>query len=74
MLVRLNTSLVWAGIGYQNEDEIDLPSDVAKALIATRQAEPLTPPIETAALITQPSKGREHARNKTTKPASRVGS
>lgn len=63
MLVRLNTSLVWAGIGYQNEDEIDLPSDVANALIATRQAEPLTPPIETAAVITQPPRGRANVRN-----------
>ncbi len=41
MRVRLDTSLVWYGREYHHGEEIDLPDDVAKRYIATRQAEPV---------------------------------
>jgi hypothetical protein len=69
MLVRLHTTLCWAGYWSHSGDEVDLPDDLALRYIAAGSAEPITPPVETAALHTTPPKGRrEHGRTTATRP------
>lgn len=66
MKVRLRTSMWWGGELRHDGDEIDLPDDSARKYIAAGSAEPITisfPPVETAALITQPPKGRANVRH-----------
>lgn len=65
MLIRMNTTLIWYGKEYHSGDEIELPDDIAGRYIAAGSAEPIAPPIETAALQTTPPKGRRHERNAT---------
>lgn len=67
MQVRMNTTLVWYGYEYHAGDVADLPDDVATRYIVTNQAEPISPPIETAALQTTPPKGRRDARIQNTR-------
>jgi hypothetical protein len=67
MLVRLSTSLCWGGVFSHSGDEIELPDDVARKFIAAGSAEPIAPPIETAALQTTPPKGRRNERTTATR-------
>jgi hypothetical protein len=68
MLVRLSTSLCWGGVFSHSGDEIELPDDVARKFIAAGSAEPIAAPIiETAALITNPPKGRRNERTTATR-------
>ena len=67
MKVLLNTTLIWYGRPYHSGEEIDLPDDLARKYIAAGSAEQVTPPIETAALITTPLKGRTNVRNAATR-------
>ena len=65
MKVRLSTTLCWQGYWHHSGDEIDLPDELASKYIAAGSAEPLTQPIETAAIITTPPKGKRDVRNAT---------
>lgn len=67
MLVRLNTTLCWAGYWSHSGDTVELPDDLARRYIAAGSAEPITPPVETAALQTTPPKGRRNERNTATR-------
>lgn len=70
MIVKLKTCLQWYGRLYNDGDEIDLPDNVASRYIATNQAEPIpqpSPVVETAALRTQPSRGRKDVRIQATR-------
>jgi hypothetical protein len=62
MIVRLSTSLLWAGSWHHSGDEVELPDDVAAIYIRAGSAEPIAPPIETAALQTTPPRGRRNER------------
>lgn len=72
MKVVLNTSLCWNGMWNHSGDEIELPDELARKYIAAGSAEPIIPPIETAALITSPPKGRRDVRNQTAGQQSRA--
>lgn len=70
MIVRLTTSLLWNGRLYSHGDEVDLPDNIAGRYISTNQAEPVNPTqpdIETAALRTQPARGRKDVRTTATR-------
>ena len=67
MRVQLNTTLIWYGTEYHSGDEIELPDELARKYIAAGSAEPISPPIETAALHTSPPKGRRDVRNTATR-------
>ena len=62
MTVELSTSLCWAGVWYHSGDKCELPDEIALRYIAAGSAEPIAPPIETAALQTTPPKGRRNER------------
>ena len=72
MLVRLSTSLLWAGTWNHSGDEVDLPNDLALRYIAAGSAEAIEQPIETAALQTTPPKGRNDVRNTATRTQPRA--
>ncbi len=67
MFVKLTTGCWWYGVLRNADDIVEMPDAVAQRFIATNQAERIPPPIETAALRTQPPKGRQDGRNKTTR-------
>jgi hypothetical protein len=72
MRVRLSTSLLWEGYWFHSGDEINLPDELARKYIAGGSADLIEPPIETAALRTQPAKGHQDAsRTTTTRKAAR---
>lgn len=72
MTIRLSTSLLWNGVWHHSGDEIELPDELARKYIAAGSAEPIMPPIETAALITSPPKGKRDGRNETAGTQPRV--
>jgi len=72
MRILLSTTLIWNGVEHHSGDEIDLPNDLAARYIAAGSAEPITPPIETAALQTTPPKGRNDGRNTATRTQPRT--
>jgi hypothetical protein len=57
--------MCWGGTYYHSGDEIDLPDEVAAKYIAAGSAEHIPPAIETAALQTNPPKGKRYVRNAT---------
>lgn len=65
MIVTMRTSVVWYGREYHDGDQIDLPEELAAKYVAAGSAEFPEPPVETAALHTQPPKGRKDGRNTT---------
>jgi hypothetical protein len=65
MRVELSTTLIWHGYEYHSGDQIELPDELAAKYIAAGSATEVTPPVETAALHTQPHKGRKDGRNAT---------
>lgn len=71
MFVKLTTGCWWYGVLRNADDIVEMPDAVAQRFIATNQAERITshesPPIETAALRTQPARGKHDGRNKTTR-------
>jgi hypothetical protein len=67
MKVLLSTSLCWAGAWHHSGDEVELPNDLASRYIAAGSAQPITPPIETAALQTTPPRGRRNERHTATR-------
>lgn len=64
MKIKLDTSLIWHGVEYHHGDVVDMPDDVARRYISTRQAEAM--PVECAAVRTQPIKGTQDDRLQTT--------
>lgn len=71
MFVRLTTGCWWYGVLRNADDIVEMPDAVARRFIATNQAEQVDIPgpssIETAALRTQPAKGKNDGRNTTTR-------
>ena len=67
MRIKLNTSLCWGGYWHHSGDETDLPDELARKYIAAGSAEPITPPIECAALHTTPPKGKHDGRHTATR-------
>lgn len=65
----MKTCLPWYGQVYYDGDEAELPDDVAQRYIDTDQAELIVPVVETAALRTQPARGRQDGRIQTTRKA-----
>ncbi len=63
MRVLLSTSLYWSGFWNHSGDEIELPDELARKYIAAGSAEAVAQPIESAALRTQPTKGRNDGGN-----------
>lgn len=62
MIVTLETQLIWYGREYLPGEQIELPDNDARRFIASGQAQPVTPQIETAALHTTPPKGKQDGR------------
>lgn len=65
MRIRLSTTLIWHGVEHHSGDEIELPDELARKYIAAGSAERIEQPVETAAIITTPPKGRSDVRNTT---------
>lgn len=72
MTITMRTSIVWYGKAYHDGDQIELPEELAAKYVAAGSAEYIDPPIETAALHTQPHKGRQDERITSTGKKSRT--